>query len=136
MADGKEQTLANQSQWDIGGIRRTSHTHDSFLTRDGDDYVIEVRGRNGETVARATVIVVADDRSARRGGRTDAAVGRGGSGSCWEQLNGVTQIRFSVASGLQHARDLELDQVRWADEIHTTRDRPIQLPLADAERQC
>ncbi len=130
LADGKEQTLQTSRQWDVAGIRRTSLTHDSFLTRDGDDYVIEVRGRNGEPVARATVIVslTTDLRNAvvEQTLQSDEQ-GRVRLG----ELNGITQIQYSVASGLQHARDLTLNQVRWADEIHTTQGRAVRLPLVE-----
>jgi hypothetical protein len=57
LADGRETSLETSRNWDVAGIRRTAHTHDSFLTRDGDNYVIEVRGRNGEPIPRATVVL-------------------------------------------------------------------------------
>lgn len=132
LADGKEQTLQTSRAWDIGGIRQTSHIHDSFLTRNGDNYVIEVRGRNGELVPRATISVALTTNV--RGGPVETSLqadehGRVRLGA----LSGVTRIQFSVSSGLVHHRDLTLDQVRWADEIHTTADRGIQLPLVDDE---
>lgn len=129
MADGKEQTLTTTRNWDIAGIRRTNYTHDAFLARDGNDYVIEVCGRNGELLPRASVSVAlttefcnstisetlqSDDR-----GRIQLG-----------PLEGVTRIHYSVPGGIRHERDLDLDQVRWPDEIHTTSERPIQLPLS------
>ncbi|MGI9469920.1 MAG: hypothetical protein ACR2NZ_00210 [Rubripirellula sp.] len=129
LADGQEQTLRTSRSWDIAGIRRTSLTHDSFLTRDGQDFVIEVRGRNGEPVERASVLVSLT--TALRNAPVEETLqsdelGRVRLGS----LEGVTSIRYSVPSGIQHERRIDLDQVRWADEIHTTTDRVVQLPLA------
>ena len=130
LADGKEQTLQTSRQWDIAGIRHTSHTHDAFLTRDRDDFVVEVRGRNGELVPRATVVVALTTEI--RNAPVEQTLQSDDNGRVrMGKLSGVTQIRFSVPSGLEHHRDLELDQVRWADEIHTTSDRVVQLPLVD-----
>lgn len=132
IADGTLQTLQSSRSWDIAGVRRTPFTHDSFLTRDGDNYVIEVRGRNGEPIANATLVVGLTTKihaaAVERTLQTDAA-GRVVLG----RLESVAQVRYQLASGPQHQRDLELDQVRWANEIHTTTDRPIRLPLADPD---
>ncbi len=128
LADGKEQTLQTSRSWDIAGIRQTSHTHDSFLTRDGDDFVVEVRGRNGELVPRATVVVALTTEF--RNAPVEQTLQSDDNGRVrLGKLGGVTQIRFSVPSGLEHHRDLELDQVRWADEIHTTADRARSIAV-------
>ena len=50
LADGKQQALKVSRTWDVSGIRQTRFTHDALLSRRGDDYLIEVRGRNGEPV--------------------------------------------------------------------------------------
>lgn len=132
IADGQQQPLQTSRSWDIAGIRRTSLTYDSFLTRDGQDYVIEVRGRNGEPMERASVLVslTTDIRNAPVEGtfQSDAA-GRIRLGG----LAGVTAIRYSTPGGVQHQRSLDLNQVHWADEIQTSEDRLVQLPLADPD---
>lgn len=128
LADGKQQTLSTSRNWDIAGIRSTDHTQDTFLTRDGDEYVIEVRGRNGETIPRATIQVSLQTEVC--GSQVDQALQADDEGQVrLGSLDGVESIRFFGASGLQHTRDLNLNQVRWANEIHTTADRPIRLPL-------
>ncbi len=130
LATNQQQTLQSSRSWDIAGIRRTHHTHDTFLTRDGDNYVIEVRGRSGELVPHATVnvSVQTDTRNApvEQTLQSDAN-GRVGLSA----LPGVKTIRYGVPAGLQHERDLQLNQVVWPNEIHTTTDDPLQLPLAE-----
>ncbi len=130
LANGQQQTLQTERSWDVGGIRRTSQVHDALLTRDGDDYVIEVRGRNGELVPRGTVSIALTTELCN--GPIDVMLqadqrGRVRLGS----LDGVTQLRFSVASGLQHQHDLVLNRTRWPNEIHTTSKQVVKLPLAD-----
>ncbi len=131
LADGVEQTLATDHSWDVAGVRTTNHTHDAFLTRDSDDFVIEVRGRNGELMPRATVTVSLQTEVC--GSAIDQTLQADDAGRVrLGPLAGVESIRFSVASGLQQSRDLNLNQVRWADEVHSTTNRPIQLPLAES----
>ncbi len=130
IADGQEETLTTSHHWDVAGIRATSQTRDAFLTRDGDDYVIEVRGRNGEIIPRATVSVSLETDVC--GAAVDQTLQADDAGRVrLGPLAAVETIRFSVASGVQHTGDLRLNRVRWADQIHTTADRSIQLPLAN-----
>lgn len=130
LADGKERTLQTSRSWDIAGVRRTSHTHDAFLTRDDDDYVIEVRGRNGEPVPGATlnVSLLTDLRN----GAVEQTlqcdeVGRVRLGP----LTSVGEIRYGLPSGMRHVRNLELNQVRWPNVIHTIKGGEVRLALAD-----
>jgi hypothetical protein len=133
LADAREQSLETSHTWDLAGIRETSQTRDAYLTRDGDQYVIEVRGRNGELVPGEAVIVslitnLRDTPVEQTLQADDNGQVRLGT------LTGVTRISFSVPSGSPHGRDLVLDQVRWANEIHTTLQRAVELPLADLEQ--
>ncbi len=130
MANGQEQTLQTSRSWDIAGIRRTSHTHDAFLTTDGGNFVIEVRGRNGELVPAATVTVSLTTETRNSPVEQTLQCDDGGKVQL-TTLPGVKQIRFGIPSGLQHTRDLQLNQVRWPNEIHTIVGREIRLPLAD-----
>jgi hypothetical protein len=130
LADGTQQTLSTSRSWDIAEVRRTSHTHDALLTRDGESFVIEVRGRNGEPVSGATVVVSLTTEL--RGAPVQHTL------QCDDQgkvhlgaLNVVKSIRFGVADMPQHTRDLELNQVRWPSAVHTVSDRDIRLALAD-----
>ncbi len=130
LADGKQRTLQTSRSWDVAGIRRTSHTHDAFLTRDGDDYVIEVRGRSGEPVPGATVTVslTTDLRKAP----VEQTFQCDDHGKVQlKRLPGVRGISFGVVSGLRHSRNLRLNRVDWPSEVHTLADRDIRLPLAD-----
>lgn len=132
LADGQEQTLQTERAWDVGGVRRTSQVHDAMLTRDGAEFVIEVRGRNGEAVPRATVALSLSNEYCN--GPTDVTLQADDLGHVrLGSLVGVTAIRFSVASGLQHIHDLVLNRVRWPNEVHTTTNQPLRLPLADPQ---
>ncbi len=44
---------------------------------------------------------------------------------------GVTSIRYGVAAGIQHRSDLKLDRVIWPNEVHSTSDQEVRLPLAE-----
>tara|TARA_R110002049_G_scaffold4601_4_gene31941 strand:+ start:203827 stop:210162 length:6336 start_codon:yes stop_codon:yes gene_type:complete len=132
LADTKQQTLTTDHHWDIAGIRRTEHTRDAFLTKDGEQFVIEVRGRSGEPIAGATVTVSLETTMRRR--PVDQTLQSDDSGRIQlTPLSHVTGIRYGVAGGLQHHRDLQLDRVTWPSVIHTTSDSDIQLPLDASE---
>ncbi len=131
ISDGKQATLSADHSWKVAGIRSTVQVHDAFLTRDGDKFVIEVRGRNGELVP-AAIIKVSLDTQYRNSpvehtlqtddrGRVDLG-----------KLNRITNIRYSVLSGIQHQYSLDGDRVAWPDEVHAVFGEPIELPWIDS----
>ena len=129
LVDGKERTLSTTQQWNVAGIRRTSHTHDAFLTRDNDQYVIEVRGRNGELLPQASVVVSLT--SEVRNSPIEMTLQSNHRGQVrLGKLEGIERIQYGIPSGTVHHRDLNLDQTRWADEIHAVVGHSLQLPLA------
>ena len=129
LADGTLEAVETSRNWEIAGIRTTSHPHDAFLTRDEQDYVIEIRGRNGELVPAASVSLSLDtqlrhaplEHTLQSDGRGRVELG---------SLPGVTSIRYGVTSGVQHQFDLRLNRVRWPDEVHAVAGQPIRLALA------
>ncbi len=129
LSSGRQQSVQTSRSWDVAGIRRTAQTHDAFLTRDRDDYVIEVRGRTGELVAGATVNIALTTRVRNR--PIEQTLQSDDSGSIrLGTLPNVSELQFGVAGGMQHQRDLELDRVVWPSEVHTTTEKMIQLPIA------
>ena len=130
LATSQEQTLRTSRSWDIAGIRRTNETHDVFLSRDGDSYIIDVRGRTGELVPHATVSVSLQTEA--RSAPVEQTLQSDQNGRVQlGNLPGVTQIRYGVPSGLQHERNLDLDRAVWPSEVHTTTDQSLRLALSD-----
>ncbi|MGB7346298.1 MAG: hypothetical protein WBD20_18920 [Pirellulaceae bacterium] len=130
ISNGRNQSVETSRSWDIAGIRRSSHTHDAFLTRDADNFTIEVRGRTGEKIAGATVSVslTTDLRNAP----IEQTLQSDDNGQVQlGALPGVTSLHYSIPGGMHHERDLQLDRVVWASEIHTTTEQPVRLPLAE-----
>jgi hypothetical protein len=135
LADGKNQALRVSRSWDIAGIRQTSFTHDSFLTRHGDDYLIEVRGRNGEAVAGASV-TVSFTTNVRNSTVNETFQSDDKGHVKLGILSGVDSISYSVSGGLTHQRELNQNRVNWADEIHTTVNHEIVLPLPESSENA
>ena len=133
LADRRQRTLSTSHGWDIAGVRRTHHTYDAFLTKDDDEFVIEVRGRTGELIAGATVNVVLTTNA--RQATVDQTLQSDDQGRVrLSPLDGVTAIRFGVAGGVQHERDLRLDRVIWPSVVHTTSDAEVRLPVDASDR--
>ncbi len=130
ISNGRQQLVTTSRDWDIASIRRTSHIHDTFLTRDGDQYVIDVRGRTGETIAGATVSIslttnvrnAAVEQTLQSDDRGQILLG---------SLDNVTHLRYGVAGGIEHERDLTLDRTEWPDHVHTTIGQSVRLPMAE-----
>ncbi|MCA9135402.1 MAG: hypothetical protein KDB00_01550, partial [Planctomycetales bacterium] len=114
----------------VAGIRRTTFTADAFLTRNGDNYVIETRGRTGEPVAGATVslefaVEIGDVHPSsylQSDDRGQVQLGK---------LVGVRQLQYGVAGQTQHRFDLALDQQIWPAAIHLSTSDELRLPLVD-----
>tara|TARA_R110002073_G_scaffold318641_2_gene492829 strand:- start:512 stop:6865 length:6354 start_codon:yes stop_codon:yes gene_type:complete len=120
--------LRTTQQWQIATIRKTNSTHDAFLTRDGDEYVIEVRGRSGEAIAGATVSISLSTRV--KGSQINQTLQTDDNGGVrLSSLPYVKQISFAAGSGPRHTRDLKLDEVFWPNTVHTTTEIGIELPV-------
>ncbi|QEF96173.1 hypothetical protein Mal15_02000 [Stieleria maiorica] len=130
LSDRRHRELRTSHSVQIAGIRRTTHTVDAFLTRNGDNYVIETRGRSGEAVAGATVqlefaVDIGDVRPSRylqSDDRGQIQLGR---------LAGVRQLQYGIAGQTQHRFDLSLDQQIWPAALHLSTEDDLRLPLVD-----
>ncbi|TWU23348.1 hypothetical protein Pla52o_28840 [Novipirellula galeiformis] len=130
LSDNQVRTLRTSEEWKIASVRNTNATHDAFLTRDGDQYVIEVRGRSGEAIAGATVSVsLSTNVSASEIQRTLQSDDHGRVRL--STLPYVNELRYSVGSGPRHVRRLKLDEVFWPNTLHTTPELGLALPIAD-----
>ena len=128
LSDGRQQSVDVSEAWKIAEIRATNHPHDTFLTCDGDDYIIHVRGRSGESVADASVRVWLT--TTVRQAPVEVVLQSDKAGHVrLNRLPEVSSIRFQLASGLSHDADLEMNRVQWQTNLHATADQIIQLPM-------
>lgn len=130
LSDRRQRELRASHSIEIAGIRRTAHTVDAFLSRDGENYVIETRGRTGEPVAAATVslefaVQVGDVRPSSYLQSDDRGQIRLG------KLEHVRQLQYGIAGQTQHQFDLALDQQIWPGTVHLATTDDLQLPLVD-----
>lgn len=130
LSDRRQRELSTSQSIEIAGIRRTTNTVDAFLTRDGDNYVIETRGRSGELVPGATVrleftVKIGDVRPSRHLQSDDR--GRVQLGS----LGHVRVLQYGIADQSQHRFDLELNQQRWPTALNLSTSDDLRLPLVD-----
>lgn len=130
ISDRRQRELSASHSIEVAGIRRTTYTTDAFLTRNGDNYVVETRGRTGEPVAGATVrlefaVDVGDVRPSRYLQSDDRGQVQLG------QLSGVRQLQYGIADQTQHQFDLALNQQIWPAAIHLSTADDLRLPLVD-----
>ncbi|MCO8124971.1 hypothetical protein NHH03_24760 [Stieleria sp. TO1_6] len=130
LSDRRQRELSASDSIEIAGIRRTAQTVDAFLTRDGDRYVIETRGRTGELVSAATVqlefaVDIGDIRPSQMLQSDDH--GRIQLG----KLEHVTQLQYGIAGHSQHQFDLKLDQQIWPPAVNLSTTESLRLPIVD-----
>lgn len=133
LSDRRQRELTADHSIKLAGIRRTTQTVDAFLTRDGDDYVIETRGRSGEAVPSAVVrlsfltsigeITPSHFLQSDEDGRVRLG-----------PLSDVRKLTYGIAQYGQHEFDLQLDQQIWPSSIHLATDQPLQLPVVDGSQ--
>lgn len=131
LADRRTKKLSTSQTWDIAGIRKTSHTLDAFLTRDGDDFVIDVRGRTGEIADGATVNVSLTTQSRQQSVEQTLQSDENGRIRLGT-LPGVSQIRYGVTGAMTHQYDVQLHQVVWPQSVHLAAGSAFQLPVAES----
>ncbi len=133
LTTGLKQDVETEHEWQIAEIRGTNQTHDAFLTKNIDDYWIEVRGRSGESIAGAIVAISLtsefSDAVTNVTLQTDLE-GRVSLGP----LRDMSGIRYSVLGGMQHVQQLGLNGVTWPSQINTTTDTEIRLAWPNQER--
>ncbi|MGB7329419.1 MAG: hypothetical protein WBD31_31355 [Rubripirellula sp.] len=126
VTDSQSVAVSTSQSWNIAGIRKTRNIHDAFLTRDGNDYVIEVRGRNGEIVPGAVVGISINTIYRDQPVRQTLQAGPDGRVRLGE-LDGADQIVFSVSGGISHTHRLDDGQRFWPSEVFAAVGNPIEL---------
>ncbi|WP_146518142.1 hypothetical protein [Stieleria varia] len=130
ISDRRRVNLSTQETWEIAGIRRSSHTLDTFLTRDGEEFVIHVLGRTGEPIPGAAVSVALTTEA--RNQNVDAMLQSDEQGKVrLGKLDGVTAIRYGVVGAMNHQQELKMNQVVWPSTIHLVAGDSLRLPLAE-----
>lgn len=127
--------LEVRQTWNVNGANKSAATMDAYLTRDGDDWVIEVRGKNGEAIDGAVVSLSLQPqvRATRIEQRlqTDAN-GRITLGS----LPGIVRIGYQVGGGQPNERELDVNRAEWPARVHGLVDQPQRLSLDDDSLQA
>ncbi|TWU57970.1 hypothetical protein [Rubripirellula reticaptiva] len=126
VTDAQAVAVSTSQTWNIAGIRKTRNIHDAFLTRDDNDYVIEVRGRNGEIVPGAVVGISINTIYRDQPVRQTLQAGPDGRVRLGE-LDGADQIEFSVSGGISHTHRLDDVQRFWPSEVFAAAGNPIEL---------
>ncbi|MEX0824897.1 MAG: hypothetical protein WD119_01960, partial [Pirellulaceae bacterium] len=132
MSDGRVEKLTVSKSWDVNGTRQTEQTVDGYLTRDGENWLLETLGRNGEVVPNATVNVSLFSRF--RTQPVQATLQSDGSGRVnLGPLDGIERISYRVSGSQEQTQSLTLDEAVWPERLHATIGEPLRLPLAAAE---
>ena len=127
LIDGSNKRLEIQHEWQVSEIRKTDQVHDSYLTRNNNNFLIEVRGRNGELVPGVMVsIALTTEYSTGEINLTlqTAPNGRINLG----ELANVSEVRHAVVGGIQHIQSMSFDQLSWPNQLNTASQSTIKLP--------
>ena len=132
LSDRRHRELSASDSIQVAGIRRTMQTVDAFLTRDGDNYVIETLGRTGEPVGGSTVqlglltSIGAIKTSRFLQSDEDGHVRLG-------PLKDIRQLTYGIAGQSQHVMNLELDEAVWPSALHLASGQSMRLPVVNEQ---
>ena len=127
LSDSETRSISTSHSWDVAGVRKTLTVHDSFLTRDGGDYVVEVRGRNGERVPGAVVSLSISTIYRDAPVIITQQAGEDGRVRLGDMI-GAEEITYSVVGGISHRYRPSDASVEWPVEIYTAIGKSIELP--------
>ncbi len=132
LSNGRKQDLSASEVIVANGSDKTEATRDAYLTRRGDDWIIETRGKNGEPAADAPVTVVLSPRVRSTPVYLTFQANENGQ-VMLGSLPEVTDVRFGTA-GSMHSRDLLVDQTAWPSRLHGVTNQRQLLAVEDSEK--
>ncbi|MEO1529326.1 MAG: hypothetical protein AAFX06_28230, partial [Planctomycetota bacterium] len=132
LSDRRHRELSVTDSISVAGIRQTTQTVDTFLTRDGDDYVLETRGRSGEPVGGVTVKLsfltsigaITPTRFLQSDANGQIRLG---------PMAGVRQLTYGLSYQPQHVMNLTLNEQVWPSALHLAAGQSLRLPVVDGQ---
>ncbi len=127
LAKNDRKELSASRSWDVATVRRTTLTSSAFLTRDGESWVIETRGRGGEAIPGAMVQVNLQPSVRVQPVSTTLQSDEFGR----IQLGTLTDIlSINISSGGQsNSIDLRTIDAHWPARLNAVAGSEIRLPL-------
>ena len=127
-AGGQKLTLAAGESFSLNGIDKSEKVEDLHLMRTAAGYVLEVRGKTGETKPSRPVVVALKHRDFRQtvtvALKSDAA-GRASLGA----LKDIAHLTVSGPEGTSHTWVLRGDEHTYSQSLHGRAGEPITLPF-------
>ena len=130
-SDGEFADVSDTDSWQVNGTWQNASTLDGYLTRDGENWVLEVRGKNGEVVPAAVVTLqlTADVRNQPVEQTLQAdQQGRINLGA----LPGIRSLQYQVSGMNQHSHSLQVNAAEWPERLHQVTGQPLKLALGEA----
>ena len=130
LSDRRHRELSTSHTIDLAGIRNTTQIADAFLSRDGDDFVIDTLGRSGEPIPSATIRLVAKtnvgdvEKSTYLQSDESGRVHLG-------KLQDVVQLDYGINGQSGHSIDLRLNQQVWPSALHLSAEQALKLPIGE-----
>jgi hypothetical protein len=131
LSTGREVSLSDSESWEINGINQTSKTMDVHVTRNGEDWIAEVRGLNGEAVPGAGLSVTLN--TIYRASPVQLMLESDANGQVvLGPLRGVQMMTLSL-EGTVRSVALDGDSASWPDRMHGVVGRVLKLPIANTD---
>lgn len=128
LANKRVMTVTDSRTWEANGIARTERTSDMYLTRDGENWVIEVRGLSGEPIVGAGIQVSLTTHLTSH--PVEVTLESNQQGRVWlGPLPDVSEVAYQGMDGTRHVRLIDRDMATWPGQINGTSEQSIHLPL-------
>ncbi|MFM7182797.1 MAG: hypothetical protein ACKO2G_15220 [Verrucomicrobiales bacterium] len=124
---GVKRELSATRSWSLNGIDKTEATNDGHISKFGKDYVFELLGKNGESVADQQIVFIfshlgfTNQRNIAL--KTDEN-GRINLGA----LPGIIQVQASFPNGRNSSWQLDDSERTWSSDLHVANDAVVRIP--------
>ncbi|MEM9369332.1 MAG: hypothetical protein AAGD07_25410, partial [Planctomycetota bacterium] len=131
LVDGVNQSLSASRLIPIASWRLNDTPSMNLLSHDGDNYVVEIRGRSGEPIRDAVVRVTLENRISTHA-KTIALQTDAKGLLQLGKLEHITSLTVAVDGGQETTHAIHPRTYRWPERLHSPARVAIHLPLPQA----
>jgi len=128
LSQNKQQELAGGTTFTLNGIERSQAVQDLHLSHTSAGYLVELRGKNGETLPGEPLACVFKHQWFRD--EVQAALKTDDRGRAWlGELAGIQWVRVKAPAGAEHQWLLPRGACSYPDQLHGRVGETVRVPI-------
>jgi hypothetical protein len=134
LSQNKKVELATGKTVAVNGIDRTEKTEDLFLASQGGEYIVELLGRTGESLADRAVVLTLKHKDFQQAVQASLKTDDQGRVRLGK-LDDIVTVSARSPQGVSHTWPLPKNGHSYHSTVHVAAGQPVQLPfMGDAEK--